>query len=230
MLRSIYVGYDRREHEMYRCCVKSLYRNMPIESQIPVYPLVQDHLRACGIYKRPMNEPGSTDFSNSRWLTPYMAGEKGWSLFMDCDILNTYNINKLFDAANGRYAVMVVKHDYIPKRTVKMAGQEQKPLIKKNWSSVMLFNNAHPSTKTLTPDFINNADAGSLHRFEWCKEDEVGELDVRWNWLEGEYDKSEKTPFNIHFTNGHFLLQNDTSGTHDYEDLLRKEYELINAK
>jgi hypothetical protein len=68
----------------------------------------------------------------------------------------------------------------------------------------------------LTPEYVSTVNAGVLHRFEWCKEEEIGSLPIEWNWLEGEYDVPAEQPKNIHYTNGHFLLGNKTA----YEDVL----------
>ena len=39
----------------------------------------------------------------------------------------------------------------ITKDTVKMDGQAQQPYARKNWSSLILYNCAHPATRQLTP-------------------------------------------------------------------------------
>jgi hypothetical protein len=41
-----------------------------------------------------------------------------------------------------------------------------------------------------------------LHRFTWLKDDEIGGLDVRWNWLVGEYADPPKNVHNVHWTVG----------------------------
>ena len=49
-----------------------------------------------------------------------------------------------------------------------------------------------------------NAETGSfLHQFKWLKDNEIGSLDERWNWLEGwTSNHNKKTPFAVHFTRG----------------------------
>ena len=66
----------------------------------------------------------------------------------------------------------------------------------------MVFNNSHPSTKTLTKMLVNNAKPEYLHRFGWCESREIGHISLMWNWLVGEYAGGEPTPFGIHYTNG----------------------------
>ena len=115
----------------------------------------------------------------------------GWALFCDSDIVFTENVKNLFDQADDKYAVMCAKHDYTPKEGTKMDGQTQTVYPRKNWSSVMLFNCAHPSNKKLTQDLVNDpATTGKyLHRFSWLQDDEVGEISHEWNWLVGWYEE-----------------------------------------
>ena len=46
----VYVGYDRREDIAYQVCRQSLLRNASIP--LDIEPLVQDSLRAQGVYTR----------------------------------------------------------------------------------------------------------------------------------------------------------------------------------
>ena len=66
----------------------------------------------------------------------------------------------------------------------------------------MLFNNAHPAVKALTPEVVNRETPAFLHRFSWLSDDLIGELPLGWNFLEGEYPRPQQTPHAIHFTNG----------------------------
>ena len=42
----------------------------------------------------------------------------------------------------------------------------------------------------------------ALHRFIWLDNDEMGELDVRWNWLVGDYIDPPVDVKNVHWTLG----------------------------
>jgi hypothetical protein len=42
----------------------------------------------------------------------------------------------------------------------------------------------------------------TLHRFGWLEDEDIGELDVRWNWLVGEYDQAPADVKNAHWTLG----------------------------
>ena len=110
------------------------------------------------------------------------------------------DIAKLFEFADDRYAVMCVKHDYQPKEGNKFLNQQQTRYQKKNWSSVMLFNNA--KCKTLSVEYVNTAKGLDLHSFAWCEDDEsVGELHKSWNHFVGEYETFTDSDL-VHFTLG----------------------------
>lgn len=96
-------------------------------------------------------------------------------------MLCTGDISELWGKRDSQYAVRVVKHDYQASGT-KFLGQPQTPYAKKNWSSVMLFNN--DKCKALTPDYVNTASGLELHQFKWlASDDQIGELPERWNQL-----------------------------------------------
>ena len=40
-----------------------------------------------GVFTREANAISSTEFSFSRFLTPYLSDYAGWSMFIDCDML-----------------------------------------------------------------------------------------------------------------------------------------------
>lgn len=142
----------------------------------------------------------STEFAISRFLVPYLAGG-GWALFMDCDVLVRENLTRLFEIADPRYAVMCVKHNHQPVTTLKMDNQPQIAYPRKNWSSVMLFNCDHPANRELTVGMVNTLPGRDLHRFCWLADNDIGELDPKWNWLAGHSDPSID-PAIVHHTDG----------------------------
>ena len=84
-----------------------------------------------------------------------------------------------------------------------MDGQKQTIYPRKNWSSFILYNCSHPSTKKLTVDTVNNETGAYLHQFKWCKDEEIGSLDERWNFLEGWTSSHNKSnPYAVHYTRG----------------------------
>ena len=99
-------------------------------------------------------------------------------------------------------AVYLVKHTYEPRDDIKYLNTVQYKDPRKNWSSVVLWNCGHEKNKTVTPDYVNSAPALDLHRFNWLADGEIVELDVRWNWLVGEYDEPPADVKNVHWTVG----------------------------
>lgn len=197
----IYVGYDTREDIAFQVCRYSLERHSP--SGIAIYPLKQTTVRELGLYTRPVDAKAATEFSLTRFLTPYLAAHDGWSIFVDCDFVFTVDVKSILDEVDPSKAAYVVQHDYVPKNAVKMDGQSQALYPRKNWSSFILFNNAHPDVRALTPEIVNSESPSFLHRFNWVKNDaDIGALDLKWNFLEGEYPKPDQVPNAVHFTNG----------------------------
>ena len=146
---NIFVGWDSRETQAYDVCVKSLLEHSSVE--LNIQPIIRSDLMDAGEYFREQPEAGSVEFTYTRFLTPYMSKFKGWSLFIDCDFLFTRDVAELFALADDKYAIMCAKHDYVPKNAVKMDGQKQVAYPRKNWSSCILWNCAHPSNRILTP-------------------------------------------------------------------------------
>lgn len=207
---SIWIGYDPREAAAFAVARASIKRHATIP--VPIHGLVLDDLRAKGLYTRPherrgcqlwdviSDAPCATEFSNSRFLVPHLAGS-GWALFMDCDMLVRGNIRELFDLCDPEKAVMVVKHNHQPPEGVKMDGQMQTRYARKNWSSVIAFNCDHPANKALTLEMVNELPGRDLHRFCWLEDDLIGELPVEWNWLAGHSDPAVD-PKIVHHTEG----------------------------
>lgn len=197
----IFVGYDSREDIAWEVCRHSLIRHAKLD--VDVIPLRQNSLRELGIYTRPFDSTSSTEFSLTRFLTPYLASDSEWVVFCDCDFLFTVDINTVLDGLDPSKAVYVVKHDYTPAHKIKMDGKQQTSYPRKNWSSFMVLNCNHPDVKALTPRIVNTESPAFLHRFEWIGDDRaIGALNLDWNFLEGEYPRPDDTPRVIHYTNG----------------------------
>ncbi len=197
----VFVGYDSREDIAWQVCRNSLLRHSA--GAVDVIPLRQPVLRELGLYTRPADANASTEFSLTRFLSPYLAAQNGWILFCDCDFLFTGNVLDALEGLDPDKAVYCVQHDYTPANAIKMDGKLQTNYPRKNWSSFMLFNCAHPDVRALKPQVVNDAAPAYLHRLEWIKDQNaIGELDLEWNFLEGEYPKPDTTPRVIHYTNG----------------------------
>lgn len=192
----VYIGFDSKEVVAYHVFCQSILE----KSSIPVEFLPISLNNLGGIFVRERNQLQSTEFSFSRFLVPYLSNYEGWSLFVDCDMLMRTDIAKLWELRDDHYSVMCVKHDYEPKVETKFLGQTQTKYEKKNWSSVILFNNA--KCKALSPDFVNTATGLELHQFKWLEsEDLIGALPQTWNWLVNEYEYNKSADL-VHFTDG----------------------------
>jgi len=95
--------------------------------------------------------------------------------------------------------VLVCKHDYVPRTERKFLDQVQTKYTRKNWSSLMIFNNAR--CRALSADYVNSASGLDLHRFAWVDDQSIGGLALEWNWLVGEYPHNASARI-VHFTLG----------------------------
>lgn len=182
------IGWDRREILPWHVLCHSIIENSSVP--VSISPLKLSQL--------PLTRPveGSTEFSLSRFLVPWLCDYEGLALFIDCDMLVTCDVAELFALHDGS-AVQVVQHDYTPKDAVKFYGNVQKRYPKKNWSSVMLFDCAQ--CRTLTPQYVDTASPMALHQFAWT--DSVGNLPREYNHLVGEYAYEPAAKI-IHWTLG----------------------------
>ena len=194
----LFVGYDIREDIAYQVCEYSVKKH---QQNAEVIPLKQKELREAKLYHRSVDPLSSTEFTFTRFLVPYLSDYKGWAVFVDCDFVFIDDVKNLFDQADDKYAVMVVKHDYTPKEGIKMDGCKQLPYPRKNWSSLILWNCSHPSNRQVDLDMVNSQTGQFLHRFQWLGDEEIGDLNPEWNWLVGEYEHKEDVK-NVHYTEG----------------------------
>jgi lipopolysaccharide biosynthesis glycosyltransferase len=202
----IYMGWDQRENLPFEVARESIRKRC--STPLSIIPLKLDHLS--DILTRPIERkdgklwcpisqaPMATEFAISRFCVPFLQ-DTGWALFCDCDIICWSDINELFDLADDRYAIMVVKHFQIPRKIeenppvnrgfgkfdygTKMDGQIQTYYNRKNWSSVVLWNCDHPANKRFGFDELNTWPGRDLHAFKWLEDSEIGELPQIWNWL-----------------------------------------------
>src|SRR6185437_165707 len=197
----IFVGWDQREPIAYEVAKFSLERRASIP--VAVKPIKLSELHAQGLYWREQDPLASTEFTYSRFLTPNLAGYRGWALFCDCDFIFLSDIAGLAAYAHGNKALYCVQHDYRPTEATKMDGATQTVYPRKNWSSLMLFNCDHPSVRSLTAEVVNRESGAYLHRMQWVADGDIGALPDAWNWLEGWNKKpASGTPNAVHFTRG----------------------------
>ena len=194
----IFIGFDPRETIAFHVMSQSIHARA--SEPVSITPLMLSQLD--GLMWRERTPLQSTEFSFSRFLVPHLCNYQGWAIFMDCDMLILDDIANLWKLRSDAFSVQVVKHDHQPKETVKFLGQKQTKYEKKNWSSVMLFNNA--KCTALSPDYVNTATGLELHRFKWLDSDVlIGDIPHRWNRLVG-YDETLPTDqvSNLHYTIG----------------------------
>lgn len=212
----IYVGWDSREVDAYDVAVRSLKRHS--SHNLCVTPLKLRDLELQGLMRRPLRRfvdhginalqtwdvisdaTVSTEFAASRFLVPALA-RTGWALFVDCDVVFLADVAELFALADPDKAVMCVQHPAFEATGTKMDGQAQQGYLRKNWSSVMLFNCDHPKNLGLTLDAVNTWPGRDLHRFRWLDDHDIGMLPAEWNWLVNVQPRP-KNPKLAHFTLG----------------------------
>ncbi len=193
----VYIGYDPRESVAFYTLAHSIFTRSSIP--LSVAPLMRRHL--AHLYTRSRGPTESTEFSLTRFLVPALAGYRGWSIYMDCDMLCRADIAELaalIDRQSDK-AVLVCQHDYVPKTERKFLNQVQTKYVRKNWSSLMLFNNER--CKALTPEYVNSASGLDLHRFAWVDDSLIGSVPLEWNWLVSEYPRRDDAKL-VHFTRG----------------------------
>ena len=196
----VFVGWDSSVPVAYDVCEYSIKKHCSLAT---VIPLKLPDLRYNLIYNRPDDPLSSTEFTFSRFLVPYLTEYDGWAVFCDCDFLWLDDINSIFDMADDKYAVMVAKHSYTPEQKIKMDGKTQHLYPRKNWSSLVLWNCAHPSNKQVTKELVNTETGQYLHRFTWLKDHEIGDIPHTWNWLTDWYEEPrDGKPRALHFTLG----------------------------
>jgi len=88
-----------------------------------------------------------------------------------------------------------------------MDGAIQTVYPRKNWSSMVLYNCAHPkNVAALTPHAVSTQTGAFLHRFAWLDDDEIGEVPFVWNFLVGhnrvDPADPDTRPRAIHYTCG----------------------------
>lgn len=237
MTRHVYVGHDSRELEAYQVCRYSLHDHA---EGIAVHPIKHLDARRAGLFWREWrvsamgqyidrqdDKPFSTEFAFTRFLVPELERRRAdeaaehpsdWVLFCDCDFLWRDDVNKLFDLAEDRYAVMVVKHEHQPTALTKKEGVEQTRYFRKNWSSLILWHVGHHANHQLGLKEINHQPGAWLHSFAWLEDSRIGALPEVWNWLVGQsptiplsYEEGEDRIVSsinplyvnaLHFTNG----------------------------
>jgi len=223
MLIRVFVGFDTREVVAYHVLCQSILER----ASVPVC-FIPIALNTVGdVFQRTPSALQSTQFAFSRFLVPRLSGYSGWSLYLDCDMLFRRDIAELWSLRDDAYAVMCCQHDYTPKAERKFFGQLQSKYARKNWSSLMLFNNA--ACAKLTEEYVNTASGLELHQFRWLDDRQIGALPMPWNHLVGEYEH-DPVAANVHFTLGGPYID-ETYANSDYADeWFRTRHRVLSAQ
>ena len=195
---NVYIGFDESETTAYHTLSQSIIEHA--SGPIRISPICSKHFK--NFFNRPRDEKQSNDFSFTRFLAPYLNKYDGYAIFMDCDMMLRTDIFEVLTEVSGTDAASVVKHDYTPSDTVKYLNNKQYAYPRKNWSSFVVWNCGHIKNLKLTPEFVEHATGLELHRFTWLDDSEIGELNVGWNWLVGDYVNPPQNVKNVHWTIG----------------------------
>jgi lipopolysaccharide biosynthesis glycosyltransferase len=191
----IFIGCDEQFEENIDIQIESIFKNT--NSKIDIKLLRLEELK--DILWREKDPKQTTDSAFTRWLVPYLSNYQGWSLYMDSDMFCRDDVKKIFQLKNEDKTVMVVKNDSYHAQLKKFNGQIQTDYERKNWSSLILFNNQ--KCKKLNANYINTAKGLELHQFKWLGDEQIGELPKEWNYLV-EVDEKMLDPKNVHWTLG----------------------------
>ena len=134
----IFIGFDSREKIAYHVLSQSIIANSSIP--VSITPINLKNLRH--LNNRPKAKNHSTEFSISRFLTPYLSNYKGYSLYLDCDFIILEDIAKLlkFVSKKTNKVLWCIKHKkYLPKDKIKFLREKQTPYLKKKLVKLHVF-------------------------------------------------------------------------------------------
>ena len=196
----VFIGYDPVESVAWHTMAHSILRQC--SRPVALIPVNIENMK--DIFTRERDPKQSNSFSFTRFLVPYLCDYSGYGIFFDCDMMLRTDLSEILNVIESQpgKAVYVVKHDYTPSEETKYLNTVQYAYPRKNWSSTVLWNCGHPSNKAVDLKFVNEGTGLELHRFTWLEDDEIGELDIRWNWLVGDYKNPPTDVKNIHWTIG----------------------------
>jgi hypothetical protein len=197
----VFIGFDSSNYGQelaFEVCKRSIQK---YNKNIEIIKLVKQELIDKGLFKR-TDKDGATEFTYTRFFVPYLSNYEGYSLFCDSDFLWNCNVQELFEKyTDENKALSCVMHKYENcNDKMKMDNQKQEWYPKKNWSSLMIFNNSHPSVKNLNLENVNTQTPKWLHRFEWANDTEIIEIPKSYNYLVDYYFDGEIKA--LHFTDG----------------------------
>lgn len=132
------------------------------------------------VLSRPRAKDQPTSFT--RFLSSYDWKYKGFTIFMDPDMLCLCDAKEIAELFDPQYVVQVVKHPH------------------GSWSSFMIFNN-EKCKDVYTLETVNTLSGSMLHGFTNLRDNDIGSLPREYNYVVGENDQAEQAKI-VHFTNG----------------------------
>lgn len=185
----VFIGYDPREAVAYHVCQQSIIENCSAPGRLSFHPVTGER------------RDGSNDFIYARFLVPYLCGFAGSAVFVDGDMIVRGDILELAELRQSHVGAQVVKHDYRTKHPTKYLGNKNEDYPRKNWSSVILWACDFWPNRLLTPEYVAAASGSFLHRFQWLRDDQIGEIPAAWNRLVLEQDTQPDDKL-LHYTIG----------------------------
>ena len=224
----VFIGLDEPYKIVYDVCKYSILKNNK-KYNLDIIPINYNTVKD---YNRVKDQYESTQFSFARFWTPFESDFKGVSIFLDSDFLFLDSIDSLIDLYDEEKAIMCCKHNYKPTNSKKMDNKVQTVYPRKNWSSLIIFNNSHPKNKILEPFMLNTSTGSYLHRFSWLDDEDIGNLPLQWNWLTDWYSETEDfKPKALHYTEGGPWLDNYKDCKYNkHWDSIKNEFKYKNLR
>ena len=199
---NFYIGYDSSnlgQELAFEVCRRSLLR---YNNKINIIKLDKKNLMEKNYYLRENDTDGSTEFTYTRFLVPFLNDYKGKAIFCDSDFIWRCSVENMFKLIDDKNAVSCVQHEYKDCNSKKkMDGLKQEWYPRKNWSSLMIFNCEHPDCKNLNILSVATKSPRWLHRMEWTDNLNIGVIPKTFNYLLGYYFDEEE-PKAVHLTDG----------------------------
>lgn len=191
----IFINYDKDNIDAYEVCEKSI-KDFFIKPKKLEARLIYE-------FKRDFEEFKSL----TRFWLPFICNYQGLSLFVDYDFLFLKSPLEIIEEVGDKLtqkAVFVVRHPkYVKNNLNDEESIKENIYDRKNWSSLILFNNEHPKNKKLEPEYLNNHKTElDFHQFKWLLDDDIGHLSIKWNVLDNYYYMLEEDIGAVHYTDG----------------------------
>ena len=199
---NLYIGFDSTNYGQelaFEVCKRSVLR---FNKNVKIHKLDKKELQQKKLYLRKNDNDGSTEFTYTRFLVPFLNNYTGFAIFCDSDFIWRCDINILKQYFDNSKAISCVKHSYQNcNNNTKMDGLTQEWYPRKNWSSLIIYNCGHTDLLKLNITSIANNSPKWLHRFEFTEDDNIGELPKTFNYLLGYYNDIDE-PNAVHLTDG----------------------------